>query len=245
MPLERDDGVVLRRHPLGEADRIITLLTRRRGKVRAVAKGVRKTSSRFGARLEPGTHVDVLLWRGRGDLGVVTQAQAIAPYGERLVADWDRWSAASALLEAADRLADVEDEPQPGVLALLLGGLAALAADRHEPRLVVDAFLLRGLRDAGYEPALETCAGCGADGPHAAFSPSAGGSVCSACRPAGSTSPGADVLTHLVALRDADWPTATGGPARVRRDASGLVAATWQWHTERGLRTLAHVEPSR
>ena len=65
MPLYRDEAIVLRTHKLGEADRIITLLTRRTGRVRAVAKGVRRTKSKFGARLEPGTHVDLQLYEGR------------------------------------------------------------------------------------------------------------------------------------------------------------------------------------
>jgi DNA repair protein RecO (recombination protein O) len=82
----RDEGIVLRTQKLGEADRIITVLTRRTGRIRAVAKGVRKTRSRFGARLEPFTHVDLQLHTGR-TLDVVTQAETIRPYGEALAAD--------------------------------------------------------------------------------------------------------------------------------------------------------------
>ncbi len=73
--LFRDKGVVLRTYRLGEADRIVVFLTERHGKVRAVAKGVRKTTSKFGARLEPLTHVDLLLWQGRSDLDIVNQVE--------------------------------------------------------------------------------------------------------------------------------------------------------------------------
>jgi len=100
--LYRDAAVVLRTQKLGEADRIITLLTRRTGRVRAVAKGVRRTRSRFGARLEPFTHVDLQLYAGRS-LDIVTQAETLAPYGEIVAADYGRYTAGSAVLETAVR----------------------------------------------------------------------------------------------------------------------------------------------
>ena len=86
MRIYRDEGIVLRTQKLGEADRIVTLLTRRTGRVRAVAKGVRRTRSRFGARLEPFTHVDLLLYPGRS-LDVITQAETVRPFGELLAQD--------------------------------------------------------------------------------------------------------------------------------------------------------------
>ena len=93
----RDDGVVLRTQKLGEADRIITLLTRHNGRVRAVAKGIRRTKSRFGGRLEPFTHVDVLIHRGRS-LDVITQAEVIRAYGTPLVSDYPKYTAGTAML---------------------------------------------------------------------------------------------------------------------------------------------------
>src|SRR5947207_6812387 len=108
--LYRDDAVVLRGQKLGESDRIITLFTRRHGRVRAVAKGVRRTSSRFGARLEPFGHVDVLLYAGR-ELDIVTQADVLAPYGEHIADDYPRYTAGTAILEAAERMAAEEREP--------------------------------------------------------------------------------------------------------------------------------------
>jgi DNA repair protein RecO (recombination protein O) len=159
----RDDGVVLRTQNLGEADRIITLLCRQNGRVRAVAKGVRRTKSRFGARLEPFTHVDVLIHPGRS-LDIITQAEVIRPYGTPLAGDYPRYTAGTAMLETAERFTPMEKEPAIRQFLLLIGGLRALGEDEREPRLVLDAYLLRSLAVAGYAPALEECARCGATG---------------------------------------------------------------------------------
>ena len=171
----RDDGVVLRTQKLGEADRIITLLTRQNGRVRAVAKGVRRTKSRFGGRLEPFTHVDVLIHPGRS-LDVITQAEVIRPYGAPLAGDYPRYTTGTAMLETAERFTPVEKEPALRQFLLLIGGLRALGETGEtdgdasagnaprDPRLVLDAYLLRSLAVAGYAPALEECARCGTPG---------------------------------------------------------------------------------
>ena len=121
----RDDGVVLRTQKLGEADRIITLLTRHNGRVRAVAKGVRRTKSRFGARLEPFTHVDVMVHSGRS-LDIITQAEVIRAYGTPLAANYPKYTAGTAMLETAERFTPVEKEPAIRQFLLLIGGLRAL-----------------------------------------------------------------------------------------------------------------------
>jgi len=159
--LYRDDGIVLRTQKLGEADRIITILGRTSGRVRAVAKGVRRTKSRFGARLEPFTHVDLMLHTGRS-LDIITQAEVIRPYGAPLAGDYPRYTAGVAMLETAERFTPVEKEPALRQLLLLIGGLRALGDAEHAPGLVLDAFLLRSLAVAGYAPALQECARCGA-----------------------------------------------------------------------------------
>ena len=161
MQLYRDDGIVLRTQKLGEADRIITVLGRTSGRVRAVAKGVRRTKSRFGARLEPFTHVDLMLHTGRS-LDIITQAEVIRPYGQPLAGDYPRYTAGVAMLETAERFTPVEKEPALRQLLLLIGGLRALGDAEHAPGLVLDAFLLRSLAVAGYAPALQECARCGA-----------------------------------------------------------------------------------
>jgi DNA repair protein RecO (recombination protein O) len=256
----RDDGVVLRTQKLGEADRIITLLTRQNGRVRAVAKGVRRTKSRFGARLEPFTHVDVLVHAGRS-LDTITQAEVIRSYGASLAADYPRYTAGTAMLETAERFTPVEKEPAIRQFLLLIGGLRTLgesegpsesdednapdegAPQLREPRLVLDAYLLRSLSLEGYTPALRECARCGsADSPLVAFAIAAGGMVCANCRPAGAASPAPQTVELMLALLRGDWDAATASERRHRVECSGLVAAYLQWHLEHSIRSLRHVE---
>ncbi|HEV2373083.1 MAG TPA: DNA repair protein RecO [Streptosporangiaceae bacterium] len=247
MGLYRDDAIVLRTQDLGEADRIVTLLTRRTGRVRAVAKGVRRTKSRFGARLEPFTHVDLMLYTGRS-LDVVTQADTVRAYGEQLWPDYPRYTTGTAMLEATERFTTVEKEPVLRQFLLLVGGLRALAEGEHQPRLVLDAYLLRSLSVAGYAPALEECAVCGSgdvafsDGKSRVFAIPAGGLTCHACRPAGAATPAAGTVALMSALLRGDWAHADAAGRRHQVECSGLVAAYVQWHTEHGMRSLRHVE---
>jgi len=238
--LYRDEAVVLRTHKLGEADRIVTLLTREHGKVRAVAKGVRRTRSRFGARLEPFMMTDVQLYQGR-NLDTVTQAETIAPYGERLVADYPRYTAGTAMLETADRLTE-DREPAVQQFLLLVGGLRTLADGAHDPALVLDAYLLRSLSVAGWAPSFVDCSRCGAPGPHRAFAVASGGAVCPSCRPAGSVAPAPATFELLAALLAGEWAVADASEVRHRRESSGLVTAYLQWHLEHGVRSLRLVE---
>ncbi len=233
MQLYRDDGIVLRTQKLGEADRIITILGRTSGRVRAVAKGVRRTKSRFGARLEPFTHVDLMLHTGRS-LDIITQAEVIRPYGVPLAGDYPRYTAGVAMLETAERFTPVEKEPALRQLLLLIGGLRALGDAEHAPGLVLDAFLLRSLAVAGYAPALQECARCGAV--------AAGGMVCASCRPPGAASPAAPTVALMLALLRGDWDGADRSERRHRVECSGLVAAYLQWHLEHSIRSLRHVE---
>ncbi len=242
VPLYREAAIVLRTQKLGEADRIVTLLTRERGLVRAVAKGVRKTKSRFGARLEPAMVVDVMCYEGR-NLDTVTQAETIAPYGEAIARDYIAWTAATAMLETAEQLTS-ERDPSPQHFRLLAGGLASLAGHDHEAGLVLDAYLLRALSVAGWAPSFRDCARCGAPGPHKAFNLASGGCVCPSCRTPGSAAPALDTLELLGALLEGDWVTADASEPRHRREGSGLVTAFLQWHLERGVRSLRLVERS-
>ncbi|WP_344678019.1 DNA repair protein RecO [Saccharopolyspora taberi] len=243
MSLYRDSAVVLRVQKLGEADRIITLLTRRYGKVRAVAKGVRRTTSRFGARVEPFCHVDVQLYTGR-TLDVITQVQTVDAFGVHIVDDYQRYTAACAVLETVDRLAAEEGEPVLRLYLLATGALRALSGRERDPSLVLDAFLLRAMSFAGWAPALAECARCNAPGPHGAFNVAAGGAVCAQCKPAGSVRPSPLTLPLLEALLHGDWSSAEAAAQPVRREGSGLIAAHLQWHMERQLRSLPLVERS-
>ena len=241
MRLYRDHAVVLRLHKLGEADRIVTLLTRQHGLVRGVAKGVRRTRSKFGARLEPFAHIDLQLYPGR-NLDVITQVHTVDAFGAGLVQDYGRYTTACAVLETAERLAGEERAPALRLHLLTVGALRALTAGERDGQLVLDAFLLRAMDFAGWAPALTGCARCGAPGPHRGFHVAAGGSVCVHCRPAGAVTPAPAVLPLLAALADGRWAATTDATAVVRSEASGLVAAHLQWHLERRLRTLALVE---
>ena len=260
MQLYRDDGIVLRTQKLGEADRIITILGRTSGRVRAVAKGVRRTKSRFGARLEPFTHVDLMLHAGRS-LDIITQAEVIRPYGPPLAGDYPRYTAGVAMLETAERFTPVEKEPALRQLLLLIGGLRALGDAEHAPGLVLDAFLLRSLAVAGYAPALDECAVCGSPdlpvakrdgeggtgrraggGGSRVFAVAAGGLTCRSCRPAGAVTPSAHTVALMGALLQGDWAQADSAERRHQVECSGLVAAYLQWHLEHSIRSLRHVE---
>lgn len=247
--LYRDDAVVLRVQKLGESDRIITVLTRRHGRLRAVARGVRRTTSRFGARLEPFGHVDLqIAGDPKGERGsslhTVSQVEGIRLFGKRFLDDYPRYTAASAIAETAERLTPVEREPSLRLFLLTLGALRALADGAHDSTLVLDAYLLRGMALAGWAPALAACAVCGTPGPHRAFSVPAGGSVCPDCRPPGAAHPAPATIDLMSALSRGDWTVADAAEPANRRECSGLVAAHLQWHLERGLRSLPLVDRS-
>lgn len=241
MPLYCDEAVVLRTHKLGEADRIITLLTRHHGRVRAVAKGVRRTTSRWGSRLEPFTHVDLQLAEGRS-LDTITQAETLTPLGGRLGLDYDRYTAGTVMLETAERLVTEEKEPATQHFLLLVGGLRAMIAGDHAVGAVLDSYLLRSLAVSGYAPSFDHCTGCGTEGPHRWFNPAAGGVLCGLCKVPGSTSPAPETISLLGALLAGDWAVVDAAEPRHLREASTLVAAHLQWHLERGLRSLPHLQ---
>ncbi|HEX5597901.1 MAG TPA: DNA repair protein RecO [Micromonosporaceae bacterium] len=246
--LYRDDAVVLRVQKLGESDRIITLLTRRHGRLRTVARGVRRTTSRFGARLEPFGHVDVQLAGNRDEqrnsLHSIGQVEGIKLYGKRFLNDYPRYTAASAIAETAERLTPIEREPATRLFLLTLGALRALADATHASTLVLDAYLLRGMGLSGWAPALTACAVCGTPGQHRGFSVPAGGAVCPDCRPPGAANPAPATLELMSALMTGDWRVADAAEPGSRRECSGLVAAHLQWHLERGLRSLPLVDRS-
>jgi DNA repair protein RecO (recombination protein O) len=239
--LYRDEAIVLRTQKLGEADRIVTMLTRQHGRVRAVAKGVRRTTSRFGARLEPFSRVDLQLATGRS-LEIVSQAESLDAFGAAIADDYPRYTAGTAMLETAETLTDEEREPALQLYLLLANGLRALAAGAHDPGLVMDAFLLRALAVSGYAPRFGTCVRCGAPGPNPYLAVQSGGAACQACRPPGAVAPAPETMILLAALLSGEWPVADASELRHRREASGIVAAYLQWHLERGVRSLRLVE---
>ncbi|MFZ9087976.1 MAG: DNA repair protein RecO [Pontimonas sp.] len=242
MPSLRDHAVVLRWHLLGESDRIVTLLTRHHGKVRAVAKGVRKTTSRIGARLEPFMWVDVQ-WSPGKSLAIVQQVELIGGYGAKLATNYDAFASAQAMVETADKL--TEHEATTDQTLLLVGGLRALAEGEHPHNLIVDSYLLRALSLAGWTPSVRDCAQTGQPGPHRHFVPALGGMVSSQVAPPGSATVSAETVDLLDALLHGDWEVADASSEKTRNEASALVQAFVQFHLERGLRALGEVSRVR
>ncbi len=235
VPLYREQGVVLRTQKLGEADRIVTLLTLGRGLLRAAAKGVRRTSSKFGARLEPFMVAELQLYEGRS-LDTITQASTLGAYGPRISEDYERYRAANVMVETAERLS--EGGPAPEQYRLLVGALRTLAQARIPAVLVRDGYLLRAIAAAGWEPGFGDCVRCGAPGPHTTVMVQLGGVVCEDCRVPGAPRLDPESIALLAALLGGDWDEAMRIADRYRNPASGIVAAYTQYHLERGLRSL-------
>mgnify|MGYP001024813802 CR=1 FL=1 len=254
----RTNALVLRTYKLGEADRIIVLLTPGHGQIRAVAKGVRRTTSKFGATLEPFMLSRLQLVRGR-NLDIITQAESVTPYGQWIAQDYDAYSAASAMVETAERLtvSDIGEvseggEPPrpdgrveaPSQYRLLHGALAALARGTHAPRLLLHSYLLRSLATAGWAASFTTCSKCGAPGPHRSVNVTLGGSVCDDCRPPGSATPAPATVELLAALQTGRWEVADAAPEQARREAAGIVSGYLQFHLERHLKSLTVMDQS-
>jgi DNA repair protein RecO (recombination protein O) len=234
--LYRDTAVVLRTYKLGEADRIVVLLTEEHGKIRAVAKGVRKTTSKFGARLEPMSHVRLLLAQGR-ELDIVSQAEAVETLAPMMV-DLDHLTNGIAVLEAADQMS-LEREPQPHLYRMVVGALRTIG-ERSGP-LVVPAFYWKLLAAEGVAPELDACVRCGEDGPLVAFDMDQGGVLCRACRTGAPLSEEALELMRMILggrLNDALAVPASGTTHEVASHATRAL----EHHIERRLRTVAMFE---
>ena len=237
--LYRDVGVVLRTYKLRESDRIVVFHTKENGKVRAVAKGVRKTRSKFGARLEPMSHVRLLLYRGR-ELDIVSQAEAVEPLSPML-SSLDRASQGLAALEAVDQLA-LEREPNPVLYQSLVGVLRTIA-ERPSP-LNVPAFYWKLLAREGFSPQLDVCVRCGDGEPDVelvAFDLQEGGTLCRSCRSGGAISGAAlGLLRDILGgrLRHAlDQPES---PAT--HEVASLATRALEFQLERRLKTVAMFE---
>ncbi len=238
MRAEKARAVVLSSRPLGEADRIVRLFTRELGRVDAVVKGVRKTTSRWGGRLEPFNVCDLVLHPGRS-LYTVTQAQLVDVFAH-LRADREGLTGAAIVCEAAAGLTP-EHEPEERVFALLRNTLREL--DRGLPGRAVDSPLVLGallklLYEAGYLPVLDHCTACGSGDRALGFSAARGGLVCGDClaeaapiTPEAVTALLAAVALPLAELRELPASAASG---EALRDVHQLYA----YHTGSRLRAL-------
>jgi DNA repair protein RecO (recombination protein O) len=239
--LYRDEAVVLRSYKLGEADRIVVLYGRAKGKVRAVAKGVRRTRSKFGSRLEPGSMVRLQLYEGR-NLDIVTQAERVAPLAS-LRADLDRYGRASILLETVDQTTS-EREPDPALYRLLTGALTEL--DRTGNRLIVPAFAAKLLALEGVRPMVEACVSCGSEEGLVAIALHEGGVLCRNCRRGLPISEAARVALSLVFDGRVRHVLDTT-PVEVTQELETLAARMIEQHIEQRLRSSAvlyeHLHP--
>ena len=224
---------MLRTHKLGEADRIIVLVTESRGKVRAVAKGVRKTTSKFGARLEPTTHVAVQLYEGR-TLDVITQAERIEVYPQ-LRRDLDVLRSSVTMLEVVDQIAQ-EGSNDPAHYRMLSGALRTLDATRSP--VVAPAFFAKLLAHDGVRPVTDRCAVCGEAGELVAFDLIEGGALCRAHRRGGPISPAALGLFDDVLSGRLNQVLAQPPEAGID-EFTGVVTRAMETHLERRLRSLA------
>jgi DNA repair protein RecO (recombination protein O) len=236
--------VVLRKLDYGEADRIYTLLTREHGKVGAIAKGVRRSTSRLASALELFSLVDVLLAKGRS-LDVVTQVVRLP--GPRIDADVERTAHAGLIAELADRVSE-ERHPEEGLFELTVMALQDLAVE-PEPRRASAYFIVVALKLLGYAPQLQACASCARPLPEAAaaFSPAAGGFLCVDCAEPGMHPVPVPALKVLRVM-------ATGGIElyrRLRLDASLLgevervLEAQLEYHLDRQLKSLRFLRQMR
>lgn len=234
MPLYRDEGVVLRTYKLGEADRIIVFYTRGRGKVRAVAKGVRRTRSKFGSRLEPASLVQLQLYEGR-NLDIVTQAERVTPFAN-LRSDLDRYGRAAILLEAIDSTS-TEGESNPALFKLLSGALRELNESGNA--LVVPAFVAKLLMLEGVQPMTDACVVCGAEEDLVAIQIHEGGVSCRSCRRGGQpiSEEARRALSAVFAGRVRHVLDTTSEP--VTQELETLAARMIEQHTERRLQSTA------
>jgi len=231
--------VVLRTQKLGEADRIITILARKTGRVR---RGQGRAAHEVPVRRAAGafTHANLMLYPGRS-LDVITQAEVIRPYGAALTPDYPRYTAGVAMLETAERFTSEDKEPSLRQFCCSWAGCAPSVRRVVIPGWCWTPTCFRSLSVAGYAPALEECARCGTRGRLPAFAIPAGGMVCGAAGRTGRRRPAGD--------RGPDDRPAPGGlgecgqqlERRHQVECSGLVAAYLQWHLEHSIRSLRHV----
>ena len=230
--LYRDHGIVLRTHKLGEADRIVVLHTERHGKVRAVAKGVRKTKSRFGGRLEPTSHVALQLYEGR-ELDIITQAESVDHFAV-IRSDLDRLTGAVSMLEAVDQIAQ-EREVNPDLYRMLLGALRAMSA--RNSALVVAGFYWKVLALEGFRPITASCAVCGGDDELVAFDLEEGGLTCREHRRGTPLSP--EAIRLLRQILEGALATALDAPASPATvEIEHLATRAMEHHLERRLRSV-------
>jgi DNA repair protein RecO (recombination protein O) len=235
MAIRHDQGIVLRSYPFGEADRVVVLLSPNNGKIRTVAKGVRKTKSRFGGRLEPFTHVDLVLYEGR-NLDTITQVAVLEPF-PKLRNNLDAVVAAGTMVEAADAVAQ-EEESSIRLFLLLQRGLKALETGQTGSDLIT-AFLLKLAEVVGVAPSLVQCASCGRHENLHRFSFGGGGAVCDRCRVEGSVKLRDGITDYMAGLAQAELTSLPPTDEALSTEAMGITRRFVEYHLDRKLSSLA------
>jgi DNA repair protein RecO (recombination protein O) len=233
----KTEAVVLRSIRYGEADRVLHLYTPDRGRVGAVAKGVRRVRSRLGGRLEPLMRSRLVLHEGRGELCTISQADTVQAHASLR----ERRTALERAVQACDAVLRLLDsgEANPPAYNLLCHELALLDADPDAAtRAQALAFRAKLLLAAGFAPELSSCASCGETEHLGAFSPSAGGVVCSACEP-GSFPLGPDAHAFLAGALGRPLADAPIAPEPALRQADRALAETVEHHAHVRLRRVA------
>ena len=232
----KTEAIVLRSMRYGEADRILHLFTPDRGRLSAIAKGVRRAKSRFGGRMEPYFRLQLVLYQGRSDLLTVTSAETLHGY-PRLREHGGALDGASRACDAVARMFDDHD-PHRGVYHLLANQLALLDADpARATRGNALAFRLKLLLAAGFAPQLAACASCGEAEHLVGFSGAAGGVVCPACE-ASAFDLGQDAHDFLVGALGRPLAEAPDAPPRALAQAERAILETLEHHANLRLRPV-------
>ena len=232
----KTEAIVLRSIRFGEADRVLHLYTPQRGRVSAIAKGVRRAKSRFGGRLEPFFRINLVLNERRSDLLTVTSAETVAGH-PRLREDAGALDGAARACEAVARVFD-DGDPHAGVYHLLANQLALLDREpERATRATALAFRLKLLLAAGVAPHLASCATCGEPEHLVGFSGSAGGVVCGACE-AGSFALSQDGHDFLVAALGRPLTEAPDAGPTALQQADRAISETLEHHAHVRLRGI-------
>ncbi|MDO4910429.1 MAG: DNA repair protein RecO [Corynebacterium sp.] len=231
-----DKSLVVRAYDYQEAHQILVFLTKEHGVIRGVAKGVRRTGSRFGARLSPFILLDLHYYPGRNDLGTVAGAEVSEYFASAFIENYEKYTAGTSVLEVATRMIV---EPEPEIFDLTVATLREIAecATAIEIMQSLDRFLLKIVDISGWTPQLFDCAQCGKPGPHSYFNPALGGAVCFDCRQKGQRTINPDTLRYIWWLQH-DKNMAQWDGEDVSTEAHEQLTMYVQWHLERNLPAL-------
>lgn len=240
-----DTAVILRTQNLGETDRVIILLTPQFGVVHAVAKGVRKGNSRFGGRLEPFMYVDVSFVAAK-NLHTISQVQTRRAFTAPLMSNFDAYLVALVLVELAEELTKFTEDEAPDLFQLLVGGLSALSRSVHHPLDIANSFVLRAMRDDGWDIGGSQCVQCGENNHLAWFSPELG-LLCENCARALSNTYvrplSKELVQYLSSAALGDWAAIDSQPhEEYAKYAVRLLSEFIQWHLEKPLKSLTMLE---